>query len=49
MLNEEEILNELRPLLADYAKSRESDEHFGDFVIRKGYINATTAGLNFHE
>lgn len=49
MLNEEEILNELRPLLADYAKSRESDEHFGDFVIRKGYIKATTAGLNFHE
>ena len=49
MLNEEEILNELRPLLADYAKNRITDEHFGDFVIRKGYIKATTAGLNFHE
>jgi sulfite reductase (NADPH) hemoprotein beta-component len=49
MLNEEEILNELRPLLADYAKTRETAEHFGDFVIRKGYIKATTAGLNFHE
>lgn len=49
MLNEEEILNELRPLLADYAKNRINDEHFGDFVIRKGYIKATTAGLNFHE
>ncbi len=48
MLNEEEILNELRPLLADYAKNRITDEHFGDFVIRKGYIKATTAGINFH-
>jgi len=49
MLNEEQILNELTPLLEDYAKSRETDEHFGDFVIRKGYIKATTAGINFHE
>ncbi len=48
MLNEEELLNELRPLLADYAKNRITDEHFGDFVIRKGYIKATTAGINFH-
>ena len=48
MLNEEEILNELRPLLADYAKNRSKDEHFGDFVIRKGYIRATTHGTNFH-
>ena len=48
MLNEEEILNELRPLLADYAKSRTPGEYFGDFVIRKGYIKATTHGTNFH-
>ena len=48
MLNEEEILNELRPLLADYAKTRTSGEYFGDFVIRKGYIKATTHGTNFH-
>lgn len=48
MLNEEEILNELRPLLADYAKTREPGERFGDFVIRKGYIKATTHGTNFH-
>jgi len=49
MLTEEQILAELAPLLADYSKSRENNEHFGDFVIRKGYIKATTAGLNFHE
>lgn len=48
MLNEEEILNELRPLLADYAKTRTPGEYFGDFVIRKGYIKATTHGTNFH-
>ncbi|MDO9154241.1 MAG: assimilatory sulfite reductase (NADPH) hemoprotein subunit [Paludibacter sp.] len=49
MLSEEQILAELMPLLADYAKTKEIDEHFGDFVIRKGYIKATTAGLNFHD
>jgi sulfite reductase (NADPH) hemoprotein beta-component len=48
MLNEEQILAELKPLLADYSKTRTEGEHFGDFVIRKGYIKATTAGLNFH-
>ncbi|OIP82937.1 MAG: sulfite reductase subunit beta [Porphyromonadaceae bacterium CG2_30_38_12] len=48
MLTEEQILAELTPLLADYAQTKQKDEHFGDFVIRKGYIKATTAGLNFH-
>ena len=49
MLNEEQILAELTPLLEDYSKTKEPDEHFGDFVIRRGYIKATTAGLNFHQ
>lgn len=49
MLNEEQLLNEIKPLLADYSKTREKNEHFGDFVIRKGYIKATTHGTNFHE
>jgi sulfite reductase (NADPH) hemoprotein beta-component len=49
MLSEEQILETLTPILADYAKSKLKDEHFGDFVIRKEYIKATTAGLNFHE
>jgi len=49
MLSEEQIVEALTPILADYAKSKEADEHFGDFVIRKGYIKATTAGLNFHD
>jgi len=38
----------LSPIIADYAKKREEGEHFGDFVIRAGYITASTAGNNFH-
>jgi sulfite reductase (NADPH) hemoprotein beta-component len=48
MLNEEEILATLKPIIEDYAVNRESDEWFGDFVIRKGYVKATTQGLDFH-
>ena len=49
MLSEEQIIETLSPILADYAKNKEVEEHFGDFVIRKNYIKATTAGLNFHD
>jgi sulfite reductase (NADPH) hemoprotein beta-component len=48
MLSEEEILAELSPLIADFAKNRQQNERFGNFVIRKGYIRATTEGKNFH-
>lgn len=47
-ISEEEILNELRVLLPRYAKEREEGEHFGDFVIRAGVIEAVTDGTNFH-
>ncbi|MEW4286270.1 assimilatory sulfite reductase (NADPH) hemoprotein subunit [Priestia koreensis] len=47
-IGEEEILTELRGLLASYAKERQDGEHFGDFVIRTGVIKATTDGTNFH-
>lgn len=47
-IGEEEILSELRDVLSRYAKEREQDEHFGDFVIRAGIIKATTDGTNFH-
>ena len=49
MLSEEQILEALAPILHDYAHERLDEEHFGDFVIRKEYVKATTAGLNFHE
>jgi sulfite reductase (NADPH) hemoprotein beta-component len=48
MLSEEEIIAELTPLLQDYAQKRDENERFGDFVIRKKYIKATTEGKNFH-
>lgn len=45
---EAEILRTLTPLLADYASTRESDEGFGDFVIRRGVIQSGPAVLNFN-
>lgn len=48
MLNEEEILSTLQPILADYAQNRTANERFGDFVIRKKYIIAVLAGNEFH-
>ena len=44
----DEILEHLRPIFVDYAKNRQKDERFGDFTIRSGYVNATTAGRDFH-
>jgi sulfite reductase (NADPH) hemoprotein beta-component len=47
-IGEQEILAELKPMIDHYAQEREAGEPFGDFVIRAGYIHATTAGRNFH-
>lgn len=47
-IGEAEILSELRSILPRYAKERNEGEHFGDFVIRAGIIEATTDGTNFH-
>ncbi len=44
----EDIKALLSPIIKDYAKSRTEGERFGDFVIRAGYVKATTAGNNFH-
>lgn len=46
-LSEEEILNALRPILADYAENRSNEEKFGDFVIRRQYVNETRKGIDF--
>ena len=48
MLDEAAILRELEPLIAAYAMKRNPGERFGNFVIRTGYIKATTHGTNFH-
>ena len=48
-IGEEEILAELRKILTSYAVERIAGERFGDFVIRTGYVTATTDGTNFHK
>ncbi|KAF1846666.1 thiamine diphosphate-binding protein [Cucurbitaria berberidis CBS 394.84] len=48
-IKEDEILEILQPMIKQYAKERNEGERFGDFVIRKGYINETTHGTNFHD
>ncbi len=45
----DEIPDLLGPILSRYAKEAEDDEHFGDFVIRTGYVNATVQGDDFHK
>jgi sulfite reductase (NADPH) hemoprotein beta-component len=46
-INEEEILNELRPIIADFSANRKEGEHFGDFVIRKNYVEEIKEGKDF--
>jgi len=48
-ITREEIVTLLRPIILDYAKTREEGEKFGDFVIRAGYIVATENGADFHK
>jgi sulfite reductase (NADPH) hemoprotein beta-component len=47
-ITNEQLVEELTPIIHRYAKEREQGERFGDFVIRAGYVKATTAGNNFH-
>ncbi len=46
--NEEEILEALAPLVARFAKERESQEHFGDFLVRANVVPVIEAGRNIH-
>jgi sulfite reductase (NADPH) hemoprotein beta-component len=47
-IGEAEILESLRPIVAQYAKERREGEHFGDFTIRAGYVKEVRSGLDFH-
>src|SRR5437588_9336527 len=42
------IIRELDPLFATYAAERKAGEHFGDFVIRAGFVIRTGNGRDFH-
>ncbi len=37
-ISPDQVIEELDQLIGDWAKTRETDECFGDFVIRKGYV-----------
>ncbi|MCU6711721.1 assimilatory sulfite reductase (NADPH) hemoprotein subunit [Paenibacillus sp. J5C_2022] len=47
-IGEEDIIDTLSPIIKHYASEREQGEHFGDFVIRAGYVKAVESGLDFH-
>lgn len=47
-INEAEILDSLKPIFTRYAKERKANEHFGDFVIRAGYVEEVLDGRQFH-
>lgn len=48
-VGETEILDSLRPILLQYGKEKQENEHFGDFVIRTGIIEKTHDGQDFHK
>ncbi|WP_208592139.1 assimilatory sulfite reductase (NADPH) hemoprotein subunit [Gracilibacillus suaedae] len=47
-IGEEEILATLKEIFQDFAQNRTNKEHFGDFVVRKGYVDEVFDGQNFH-
>ncbi|WNR46297.1 assimilatory sulfite reductase (NADPH) hemoprotein subunit [Paenibacillus roseipurpureus] len=47
-IGESEILDSLQTIIPHYAKERQADEHFGDFVIRAGYVKEVRSGQDFH-
>ncbi|CEP08400.1 hypothetical protein [Parasitella parasitica] len=47
-LQEQDILNEVKPMIKRYALERDEGESFGDWVIRAGYVKKTITGLDFH-
>jgi sulfite reductase (NADPH) hemoprotein beta-component len=42
------IIAKLDPIFAAYASERRKREHFGEFVIRAGFVSATGNGRDFH-
>lgn len=48
-VSEPEILAILKPMIKRYALERLEGEHFGDFVVRAGYIAQTTSGKEWYD
>ncbi len=47
-LDHQEIIQVLDPLFAGYAAERRPGEHFGDYVVRAGFVSACGNGRAFH-
>lgn len=47
-IGESEILDSLQTIIPHYARERQGEEHFGDFVIRAGYVKEVRSGQDFH-
>jgi sulfite reductase (NADPH) hemoprotein beta-component len=47
-LEHDAIIATLDPVFAAYAKEREPNERFGEFVIRAGFVARTRNGADFH-
>ncbi|PMS35811.1 sulfite reductase (NADPH) beta subunit [Trinickia symbiotica] len=47
-VGEDGILDTLDKTLGHFARERHEGEHFGDFVVRAGYVEAVTSGRDFN-
>ena len=45
----DEAIELFKPMIKRYALERNDGERFGDWVIRAGYVKATTEGKTFHD
>ena len=48
-ITHDEIISSLKPILESYSNERLKNEKFGDFCIRKQFVESTNAGSDFHE
>ena len=48
-ITHDEIIASLEPILESYSTDRLKNEKFGDFCIRKQFVESTNAGSDFHE
>lgn len=48
-VDEKTILATLKPMIDQFADEREQDEHFGDFLIRKGIVEAERTPEMMHQ
>jgi len=48
-LDENQIIEALSPLFADYANDRKKNERFGNFLVRTGVVKENKYGPDFHD